>query len=81
MVISSSCWIHLKNNLSEIGALFYQISFGTVQGKDVCRLDVAPATEPVYVKGGDFYIREGNRKRRFTPPETVAYIRQRWGRT
>jgi len=32
----------------------------------------------VYVKGGDFYIREGNRKRKLTAQEAVAYLRQRW---
>ena len=69
----------LKNNLSDNWSQFYKISFGMLQGKDVCRLDIAPATEPVYMKGGDFYIREGNRKRRLTPQETVAYIKQRWG--
>jgi hypothetical protein len=32
----------------------------------------------VYTKGGDFYIREGNRKRNLKAQETVEYIRQRF---
>ena len=44
----------------------------------MCRIDVTPASEAVYVKGGDFYIREGNRKRKLTAQEAVAYLRQRW---
>jgi len=69
----------LKNNLESNCSLLYKISFGTIQGKDVCRIDITPSTEAVYVKNGDFYIREGNRKRKLTPQETVAYTRQRWG--
>jgi len=70
---------NLKNNLESNCSLLYKISFGTIQGKDVCRIDVTPASEAVYVKGGDFYIREGNRKRKLTARETVTYIKQRWG--
>ncbi len=69
----------LSNNLVSNCSPVYHISFGTLQGKDVCRIDVLPATEPVYIKGGDFYIREGNRKRRLSPQETVAYTKQCWG--
>ncbi len=69
----------LKDNLIGNWSLFHNISFGMLQGKDICRINVSPATEPVYIKGGDFYIREGNRKRPLSPQETVAYIKQRWG--
>lgn len=69
----------LANNLMGHWSGFYSISFGKVQGKDVCRIDVLPATDAVYLKNGDFYIREGNRKRKLTPRETVDYVRQRWG--
>jgi len=68
----------LRNNLVSNCSPVYTISFGMLQGKDVCKNEVLPATEPVYIKGGDFYIREGNRKRRLSPQETVAYIKQRW---
>jgi len=68
----------LKNNLESNCSLLYNVSFGTIQGKSVCRIDITPSTEAVYVKNGDFYIREGNRKRKLTPQETVAYTRQRW---
>jgi hypothetical protein len=69
----------LKNSLDGNWSQFYTISFGTVQGKDICRIDVLPATEPVYLKNGDFWVREGNRKRKFSPKETMEYIKQRWG--
>lgn len=69
----------LRNNLVSNCSPVYTISFGTLEGKDVCKIEVLPAAEPVYIKGGDFYIREGNRKRRLSSQETVAYIKQRWG--
>ncbi len=70
---------NLKNMLESNCSLLYKISFGTLQGKDVCRIDVFPADEAVYIKGGDFYIREGNRKRNLPTREAVTYIKQRWG--
>jgi hypothetical protein len=69
---------NLKNNLVSNCSLLYKISFGTLQGKDVCKIDIAPSIQPVYTKGGDFYIREGNRKRNLKAQETVEYIRQRF---
>jgi hypothetical protein len=69
----------LRNNLVSNCTPAYKISFGTIQGKDVYRIDVEPATEPVYTKGNDFYIREGNRKRKLPLQEAIAYARKRWG--
>ena len=68
----------LRNNLDSTGTPAYKISFGSIQEKDVCRIDVEPAAEPVYTKHGDFYVREGNRKRRLSAQETVGYTKQRW---
>lgn len=68
----------LKSGLAENWSQFYTISFGSLQGKDLCRVDVLPATGPVYLRNGDFYIREGNRKRKLSAQETVAYIKARW---
>ncbi len=75
LTLQDSLASHLEGHWSQ----FYTISFGTVQGRDVCRIDVQPAPEEVFLKNGDFYIREGNRKRRLTARETRDYIRQRWG--
>ena len=69
---------NLKNNLVSNCSLLYDISFGKLQGMDVCRIDVTPSIESVFIKGGDFYIREGNRKRKLSPQETVTYIKQRF---
>ncbi len=68
----------LRNNLDSNASPAYKISFGTIQGKDVCRVDVEPAAQPVYTKNNDFYVREGNRKRKLPLQEAVAYARKRW---
>ncbi len=68
----------LKSNLVDNWSQFYPISFSTIQGKDVCRISILPAIGPVFMKGGDFHIREGNRQRKLTPKETVEYLKQRW---
>jgi predicted HTH transcriptional regulator len=61
------------------------ISFEQVEGQAVCRVDVAPATAPVYVnqpKGertADFYVRLGNSTRKLATDEFSAYQRDHWG--
>ena len=69
----------LRSNLICSRTLSYTISFGTLHGKDVCRIDIKPANDPVYLKNGDFYIREANRKLKLTTPEQIIkYSRSRW---
>lgn len=74
----------LNIGLSLKGALtlFYTISFAALGGKDVCRIDVKPANEPVFVRNGphyDFYIRDGNGKRKLNMLDAFAYRKQHWG--
>jgi hypothetical protein len=68
----------LKNSLIGNWSLFYNVSFGGVGGKVICKIDVAPATEAVYLRGGDFYIRDGNRKCKLSAHEADVYRRNRW---
>ena len=69
----------LANNLEGHWSQYYTISFGMVEGKEICRIDVLPASEAVFLKNDDFYIREGNRKRKLNRRETLDYVKQRWG--
>jgi len=58
-----------------------QISFGQVEGKDVCRVKVSPSPRPVYIKDGQeeyFYIRSGNSNRSLSIREATEYIKNRW---
>ncbi len=69
---------HIQNFLQGNWSLCYKVSFATLRGKDICRIEVQPASAPVYTQRGEFYIREGARKRKLSSQETVEYIRQRW---
>jgi hypothetical protein len=60
------------------------VSFTQLDGKDVCRIDVAPADGPIFVRssGGartaDFHLRVGNATRKLLTDEVLEYQRRRW---
>lgn len=61
-----------------------RLSFETIEGRDVCRVDVAPATTPVFLAepgGGrtaDLYVRMGNATRKLLTDEALAYAQRRF---
>ena len=64
-----------------IGKLAPSASVGaTIDGHDVCRLDVKPSTEPVFVtndKGdADLYVRLNNSTRLLNTADALKYVRQ-----
>lgn len=58
------------------------ITFETVDGHDVCRLDVKPSADPVFVtndKGdADLYVRLNNSTRLLNTADALKYVRQHW---
>lgn len=60
------------------------VGFEEVDGRDVCRVDVAPAFGPVFVRstGGartaDFHLRVGNATRKLLTDEVLEYRERRW---
>ncbi len=77
--------------LKEFGkavAPFISVSFGLVDGKDVCRVTVQPGDEPTYVtikdpKSGQpiecFFIRTGNSTNKLDKQSDFAkYLSSRW---
>jgi len=60
------------------------VCFEHVAGRDICRIDVAPAERPVFLAepGGartaDFYLRVGNTTRRLLTDEALEYAAARW---
>ena len=60
------------------------VTFVTVDGRDVCRVDVAPADRPVFVGGvggnraADFHLRVGNSTRKLLTDEVLEYRSTRW---
>jgi hypothetical protein len=60
-----------------IHAAACQITFHTVDGKEICRIYVPPALAPAYA-AGELYVRNGNQSRKLTAQEAHAYIASRW---
>jgi ATP-dependent Lon protease len=58
------------------------IRFEALDGYEVCRLDVKPSGEPVFVandKGdADLYVRLNNSTRLLNTADALKYVRQRW---
>jgi CBS-domain-containing membrane protein len=57
------------------------VSFTEIAGRDLCRVRVAPATEPAFMRDGDresFFVRAGNSSRPFGLRDATRYIRERW---
>jgi hypothetical protein len=71
----------LANHLGKEFVPFVSTSFGTVDGKDVCRIRVEPSSKPVYVEQGDqfkFYVRLGNTTQPMNPKEMTQYVSMHW---
>jgi predicted HTH transcriptional regulator len=61
------------------------VRFGTIEDRTVARIDVAPASEPVYTlrtktgtKGAVFLVRLNNTTQEIDGPEAYAYQHNRW---
>jgi hypothetical protein len=60
---------------------FAHIIFHTLDGKEVCRVIVAPAQRPIYLREGDapkLYVRTGALTRELNVQEAVNYTSERW---
>lgn len=58
-----------------------QMVFNSLENKDVCRVMVAPAHRPVYVRDGDspkLYVRTGVSTRELNVQEAINYTSARW---
>lgn len=61
-----------------VGA-FVEVSFQSFEGGDVCRVDVKPSNQPVYVgEAAELYVRIGNSTRSYNTRDAIEYIRTRW---
>ncbi len=63
----------LTDNLQGVWTDFYEISFGVVRGKTVCKIAVSPTNKVVFLRNGDLYIRDGNSKRKLSAYEATEY--------
>jgi hypothetical protein len=79
-------WLYdlLDSHLGKVAAANVRVSFEDGGGTDVCRVDVRPATGPVFVKPprtttSEFYVRLGNSSRQLGMEEFDDYRQERWG--
>ena len=62
-----------------------RVSFHELDGKDICRVDVAASAKPVFAcpmnskDHTDFWVRQGNKTDQFHGTELAEYIEEHWG--
>jgi hypothetical protein len=60
-------------------ASFVRTSFERIDDHEICRVDVDPSPQPVYVgDAAEFFVRMGNSTRACNPRDAAAYIRTQW---
>ncbi|MGL6279658.1 MAG: AlbA family DNA-binding domain-containing protein [Gaiella sp.] len=75
----------LSGRLGTAALADVELSFEALAGREVCRIDVAPSSEPVFLAqpGGartaDLYVRMGNSTRKLLTDEALAYAQRRFG--
>jgi hypothetical protein len=73
----------LEQTIGKAEATGVTITFPTIAGSQICRVDVAAAAAPVFVRppgtqGHEFWVRVGNSTRLLTGNDMLTYHRQRW---
>ncbi|OBF48786.1 protease Lon-related BREX system protein BrxL [Mycolicibacterium monacense] len=72
----------IESAIGRLASTQVRISFETLSRGEVCRLDVQPSTEPVFVRNSkgdaDLYVRINNSTRLLNTADAIAYIRRRF---
>jgi ATP-dependent Lon protease len=71
----------LEKSLGKPAVANVAVGFASVDGADVCRIDVHPSRSPVYARRGqesDLFVRLNNSTRLLNTQEAVTYIGQHW---
>lgn len=76
----------LETNLSGTSAMtLVRVAFDSLDDHDICRVDVAGAARPVFVRpqgskeATEFYARIGNATKPLSGEDMAAYQREHWG--
>jgi uncharacterized membrane protein YeaQ/YmgE (transglycosylase-associated protein family) len=75
---------HLERCLGKPALRNIRVTFELVNYEHVCRIDVRPSPDPVFLDepGGnreaDMYVRMGNSTRKLLTDEALEYVRQHW---
>jgi hypothetical protein len=60
---------------------YIRATFHNLEGKEICKVSVAPAPKPAFTKEGieeRLYIKTGNSTRWLTVREAIEYVKNRW---
>ncbi len=72
----------VKNHIGIKFRPYLDISFESIQEKDVCVIDIEASPKPAYLKGGEgkeeFFVRTGNSTQPFSMSEAEEYIKNHW---
>ncbi|MGH9226492.1 MAG: protease Lon-related BREX system protein BrxL [Acidimicrobiales bacterium] len=71
----------LERSLGKVATSAVDVSFESRDGRDLCRVDIPPGDQPVYVewRGNQlFFVRMGNSTRQFGIADAIEYIRRRF---
>ncbi len=71
----------IKDRIGAAACPFVHVIFNNVEGKDVCRVIVEPANQPIYVKDkglAKFFLRTGNSTRELDAEQAHKHITSRW---
>jgi uncharacterized membrane protein YeaQ/YmgE (transglycosylase-associated protein family) len=74
---------YLSQRLGTEALLDIAVAFDVVDGHDVCRVDVAASSRPVFLsepgrQTADLYVRAGNTTRRLRTDEAIGYVAERF---
>ena len=71
----------LSTSIGDASLKFINISFPEIEGREVCRVNILPGAEPVFLKENGqevFYVRTGNNSRPFSLSDTLKYVKEQW---
>ncbi len=72
----------LAEVLGKVATSYLTITFTDIGGQDVCRVDMEPASSPIFMRGqrsaGDLYVRLNNSSRLLTTADALDYVGSHW---
>jgi hypothetical protein len=71
----------VRDSIDPVLATRLAVSFVQIDGKTVCRVDVPPATAPVFLaddKTKRFYVRVQNQTNEYSGNDLLNYRKERW---
>lgn len=67
----------INSSIGRDSIIYYSVSFHSVEGKDICRINVLPGSKPFFFRG-DLFIRDGNRTVKLPTEDAFKYSAKRW---